>query len=316
MIARVGILVLLVLWPITVRAERRRVLVVPTELGGHFLNRDVYRRDVGIALEDRLRAAQFIVVRSNVLSPAEADCREFACLTRIADTHGAAIVVAGRIVNNQKVKVSYHLRVRVVEKVNGQTATREREKDCDNCAESHARDALATLMSAVIANEPEPVPQVSPPPMPSPEPVVSPPNEPIKPPDNGATNGKIVSPLIPSPPQDRLTRQQRLVLRGVGFGLVGLGLLGFIQGGVEVARDGKLADANGNFDCGTACVQRRVTTEGQALFFSLGSITLLGGAAMAIVSWVPLPRPRTASAIRIIPALLPTEARLQLELSF
>ena len=270
MTARSGITLVLLSSLLCVHAEARadkarHAIVVPTELGGYFLNRDQYRREVNLALEDRLRAAQFSVPTRSPLSASESDCRDLDCLTRIGDMHGADVVVAGRIVNNQQVKVSYRLRVRVVEIINDKPVTREREKDCENCAEPAARDGLATLMTAVLANEPETPP-----------------------------NGVGTAPVVPSPgpapglgpdnsslTRDRLSPKEKVAFRTVGLvvGALGIGLLA--QGFVELAHNGDIQTKNGQ--------RYRVdtTTTGQPLFFTLGATTLLGGGILEAIGWWP-----------------------------
>lgn len=309
------LLIAVSLLPMVARADgQRRVIIVPTELGGFFTGRDSYRRDVDLALQTRLRASQFIVPTHSPLSASESACREFDCLARIAEIHGVGLVVAGRILNNGAVTLSYRVRVRVAENTGEKMATREREKDCSNCTEGQARDMLATLMSAVIANEPEPVPT------PTPTPIEQP-IKPVSPPSNGAL---VKSPTPPSnappsierlpPTEDRLSHSQRLTLRAVGLGLVGVGVLGLIQGFVELHHNGDVVDARGNA-C-SSCSYHRDTAKGQALFFMLGSVVALGGAAMAVVSWIHLPKKPREHALTILPAVSPTGAQLHLGLTF
>jgi hypothetical protein len=292
--------------------EKKRAVVVPVELGGYFPTRGEWRREFTAALENRLRSARFAVVGATALSKTETECREPECLKAIAKAHSADVVVTGRVLNDEQRLTSYSVTVRLVERQpDGEPVARARERLCANCTEGQARDLLATVLSATLANEPEPVepPPVKPsvPPVPNGKPIVEPP-----PPDNG----KIVTPPPPLPPGDHLTRKQRLIFRGVGFGLVGLGVLGIIQGGVEKARDGEPVFPNGNTGCGTACDHQLDTSKGQKLFFSLGAVTFLAGAALAVVSWVPFPKPRKANAVRILPAVSPTGAQLHLELGF
>jgi hypothetical protein len=198
------------------------------------------------------------------------------------------------------------VRVRLVERQpDGELARREREASCPNCTEKDAKNMLATVMSATLANEPEPVP---------PEPSPAPNGSKILPPQPPAGDGhKIVKPRLP--PEDRLTHQQRVIIRGVGFGLVGVGALGIIQGFVELSHNGDLVDASKNGGCGSTCGYRLVTVEGQKLFFSLGAVTAAVGGALAVLSWWPLPK-KHERAVRLVPELSPTAARLQLEVSF
>ncbi len=300
MMARLSIvLIMLSLVASPTRAEeRRRVIVVPTELGGFFTNREQARRDVDLALQERLRTAQFTVPTRSPLSPSEADCREFDCLARIADAHGANIVVAGRLVSNQAVTVSYHLRIRVAEKTNGKIATREREKDCENCTESQARDMLATLMSAVIANEPESAPPVPPTPAPTLEPKTAP---------SARTPTEIRPPLITSPPpattRDRFSRNERIAF-ATGGALVGAAGVYFLaQGIAEKEHNGDVVIRNGQ--------RYRIdtTTTGQPLFFSLSAVSLLACVGLEVAAWYPW-------KVKIAPAVSSTGARVQVGWSF
>lgn len=291
--------------------EKKRALVMPTELGGIFLGRSEWRREFNAALENRLTSSRYIVAGADKLTKAETECGELACLKAIAKAHGVDVVVAGRVVNDEQRLTSYHVRVRLVERqADGELAGREREASCPNCTEKDAKNMLATVMSAALANEPEPVPvPVEPVPSPTPNGSKIPP---LYPP---AVDGhKIVKPT--PPPEDRLTHQQRLVIRGVGFGLVGVGILGIIQGFVELSHNGDRVDANKNGGCGSTCGYALVTTDGQKLFFSLGAVTAVVGGALAVLSWWPLPKKRHEAAVRLTPELSPTTARLQLEVSF
>lgn len=279
--------------------ERRRVVVVPTELGGFFLGRDEYRREVDLALTDRLRAAQFVVLPRAALSKPEEDCREFACLERIAIANGASIVVAGRLVNNQRVEVSYHLRVRIVEKVNGQFTRRAREKDCDNCTEPQARDSLATLMSAVIANEPAETPAHAP--------TVEPKAPPLAPPAPAPSKTKPPLAFPVGQPtaatRDRFTRSERLAFKlgGAVLGAAGIGLLA--QGFVELTHNGDVVTTNGQrFRVDT-------TTTGQPLFFSLGAASLIAGGALELLGWLPW-------QVKVAPVVSASGANVQVGGSF
>jgi hypothetical protein len=254
--------------------QRRRVIVIPTELGGFFMSRDEYRREVNLALEERLRAAQFVVTARSLLSSTEAQCRGFDCLAHIGEAHGASIVVAGRIVSNQDVTVSYHLHVGLVERVNGQFVSREREGDCHNCTEPQARDQLTTLMSAVIANEPAKVSSLPPasPPSREPKTAPAPPTRPME------FMLPLTSQLVT---RDRFSHGQRLALRvsGIILATAGVGLLA--QGFIERGHDGDTVVQSGQ--------RYRIdtTSTGQPLFFSLSAACLAGGAVLTLLGWLP-----------------------------
>jgi hypothetical protein len=297
--------------------EKKRAVVVPVELAGYFASRAEWRREFTAALENRLRSARFNVVAASTLSKAESECRESECLKTIVKAHGADVAVAARVLNDEQRLTTYLVLVRLVERApGGEPTARERERQCTNCTEGQARDLLATLLSATLANEPEPI---EPPPVKPPSHDGTHDGKPIveatpKPP---ISNGHVVElPPPPRPVEDHLSRRTRLVLRGVGFGLVGLGILGWIQGGVEKAHDGEPINPDGSTGCGVMCEHKRDTSKGQTLFFSLGAVALVGGAALAVVSWVPLPKRHPSTVIRIAPAVSPTAAKLDLEIGF
>jgi hypothetical protein len=251
---------------------RRTAIVLPVELNGFFLEREQVKREVTLALEERLRAGQIDVVRG-ALTPAEGECREFACLSRIADAHNAALVVAGRVVSNQRVKVSYHLRVRIVERSAGKVDMREREANCDNCTESQARDQLATLMTSVIANEPEPKPL--------------PPREKTAPPQALLSQS-------PSGAQtrERFTSPQRWILRLSGIAALAVGVGFLVQGIVEVAQDGKVIVEN------EQAFRLETATTGQPLFFTLGGVSSVAGVVLSVLGWKSWP-----ARVAVVPGL-------------
>ena len=250
--------------------DSRRAVVLPTELGGYFMGRDSYRRELGMALEQRLRAAQFNIVRP---SPADAECREFDCLTRIADVHNANILVATRVINNLQVKLSYRLRVRVVERVGDKSTTREREQGCENCSEPEVRDRLVKLMSAVIANEPDVAPS---------GPVASSP----------ATSEQQTPPAVSNPPQRSQPPSSPVPPRETGMSPKTLGVLAGVTGAVGVAGivltalGGEALSYNHKPSCGggvsaDACPRRYDTTAQGGAMVGVG-VTLTVGAAVLL----------------------------------
>lgn len=276
--------------------ESKRAIVVPTELGGLFTNRAQWRREFNVAIEDRLKVARFALLRAESLSPSEAECREVACLGAIASSRSADLAIAARVINDQQLLTSYHLRVRIAERQSGGVmAGREREKTCTNCSEGQARDLLLTLLSATLANEPE---------RPSPPPIDAAGNRrnagvtPAQP-ENGAP--AMQPPFSPPPPsKDRFSHRQRLILRGLGIGVGALGLIGTAQGFVEVARDGDQVVQNGQ-------IYRQDTTSGQIVFFTLGCAGVVAGGVLALLGWWP---PKAAGKVAITPAISATGAYL------
>lgn len=268
MIVRLGavLLVLVVLLGGSAFASnntRRTAIVLPVELGGFFLSRDEVKQEVTLALEDRLRAAQLDVMRKP-LTPSETACNEFDCLTRIADAHRASFVVAGRLVSNQSVKVSYRLRIRVVERTPGKPVdTREREGNCDNCTETQARDRLATLMSSVIENEPEP----------------KTPKEPIEP----KTQKEPTQPAAKV--RERFTPAQRWTLRLSGIAALAVGVGFLAQGFVEVAHDGEIVEHVTE----NSRLAIRDTDKYQAVFLTLGAVSVAAGVALSVLGWKSWP---------------------------
>jgi hypothetical protein len=267
MIVRLGAVVSLVLVVLggqgpafASNSTRRTAIVLPVELGGFFLSRDEVKQEVTLALEDRLRAAQLDVMRKP-LTPSETACNEFDCLTRIADAHRASFVVAGRLVSNQSVKVSYRLRIRVVERSPGKPVdTREREANCDNCTETQARDRLATLMSSVIENEPEP-------------------KEPVEP----KTSKEPTQPTTKV--RERFTPAQRWTLRLSGIAALAVGVGFLAQGFVEVAHDGEIVDHITE----NSRLAIRDTDKYQAVFLTLGAVSVAAGVALSVLGWKSWP---------------------------
>jgi hypothetical protein len=304
--------------------EKRRAIVIPTELGGFFPRRGEWRREFTLALEDRLRSARFVIVREP-LSATEGECREAECLAGIANHHRADLVVSARVVNDEQRLTSYHLHVALVERSTAAaSAVRTRDRTCANCTELQARDALTTLLSSTLANEPVPPGEGAP--VDNNKRSVSEAKQ-SAPPDNESrsvseTKQSAAAPSSASPPaeppkpypdrpapvdEERFSRPTRIAFRSVGIALDALGLLGLVQGFVEVAHDGERVTQAGQ-------LYQRDTAKGQALFFSLGAITLAGGAALTALGWLP-PR-RARQTVRVVPAISPSGAQVHLELNF
>jgi hypothetical protein len=298
-----GLAVVLVLAALAQSAagdEKKRAIVVPTELGGLFTNRTQWRREFNVALEDRLKVVRFSVLRTETLTPVEAECREAECLAAIASSHGADVAIAARIVNDQQLLTSYHLRVRIAERqADGTTKTRERERTCANCSEGQARDMLVTLLSATLANEPEPVEQ--------------PPVEPKKNPPVTSNATEPHHQLEPyklppvDPRQAEQERRRRWIFRGTGIGVGALGLLGVYQGFAELSHDGDHVVRNG-------ITYRESTSKSQALFFSLGWGGVVAGGILSAIGWWP--KKKDGRAVTVVPEVSPTGARLQMDLTF
>ncbi len=272
--------------PTTLFAQpARSAIVLPVELAGYWPKRSDWRREYTLALEDRLRTARF-AVRSETFTQAESECHDAACVSGVGMAHGADIAVIARALNDEQRLTSYHLRVVVYEK--GSTPpTREREKTCENCTETQARDMLATLMSATVANEPE-----------------------ATAPHNGESkhNGILKPPPI-DPKQAENERHRRWIFRGLGIGFGAVGLLGLAQGIVEVAHNGDTVVQNG-------VTYRRDTTKGQGLFLGLGSAFLATGVALAVIGWWPATPAKQGASVSIMPDVSPGNARLVLQGTF
>lgn len=280
--------------------EKKRAIVVPTELSGLFTNRTQWRREFNVALEDRLKVVRFSVLRTESLTPLEAECREAECLGAIASSHGADVAIAARVVNDQQLLTSYHLRVRIVERQPGGAMTaREREKTCSNCSEGQARDMLVTLLSATLANEPEPVAPAPVEPKANPSATSANATKPL-------SDGQVIQNPFSSPVEKyRFSHRERLIFRGVGIGIGALGLLGVVQGFVEVARDGDRVVQDGR-------TYRQDTSKGKAVFFTLGVAGVLAGGVLAAMGWWP----KASKRVTIAPEISPTGVRLQLDFAF
>jgi hypothetical protein len=290
-------------------AAQKRALVLPVELGGFFPKRADWKRDYAIALEERLRGARFIVARPE-LTPAQAECREAACMAALATAQNVDVVVSARIANDEQRLTSYHARVRVVERTapSAPPAVRERERSCTNCTEVAARDLVATALSAALVDEPEPKPAPPVPPEPSPAPVTSKPVvSPPAPPPNGAN--------LTKPPIDRGERfspRQKVAFWSAGIvsGVVGLAFIG--QGIAEAKHNNDQVDKNGNTGCAPNCDHHLNTTSGQAVFFSLGIAGVGAGVALLTLGLKHFP----AKAVTLAPSVSPSGAQLQLQGSF
>lgn len=299
---RLVVLVLVALAAPAGAQEKKRAIVVPTELGGFFSQRSQWRYEYNRALENRLRSARFDVAGAATLSPAETTCREADCLAAIADAHHVDVVVAARANNNEQRLTSYGMRVIVAERPapGAAAVARTREKTCENCTESQVRDALATLLSATLANEPEPV-----------EPKPPEPPTKIEPKNGNATEPHHqVEPLKPPPIDPKVAEQEhrrRWIYRGTGIGVGALGLLGVYQGFAELSHNGDHVVQNGQ-------TYRENTTKSQALFFTLGWGGVVAGGILSAIGWWP--KKKDGRAVTVVPEVSPTGARLQLDFTF
>lgn len=283
--------------------EKKRAIVVPTELGGFFPQRSQWRYEYNRALENRLRSARFDVPREPSLSAVETACHNLACLVAIADAHQADLVVAARAINDEQRLTSYSLRVLLVERPTpGAPAIgRSREKVCDNCTEGQVRDGLATLLSATLANEPDPVVEPKIDPKIEPQPKIEP--RPDRP--------QIVGPIVQEPVDPKeATREyrRRWIFRGTGIGLAALGVLGLGQGFAEVAHSGDRVVQDG-------VTYRRNTAKGQALFLTAGSAFVITGAILMGVGWWPKKK-KDRKSVTLLPEVSPTGGHLQISGTF
>lgn len=287
---------------------QKRAVVLPVELGGFFPKRATWKSEYSLALEERLKGARFVVIKPE-LTQAQAECHEAACLAAIANAHNVDVVVSGRVNNDEQRLTSYHVRVRVLERVapGATPAIRERERSCTNCTEVTARSLLATTLSAALVDEPEPSPEAKPSPSPAPVPPVAQENPPVPAPPSGGW----VS-TSPPPPAERFTRKQKLIFRSTGIASGVLGLAFVAQGFVELHHQGDPVDKAGKGGCVPDCGYHLNTTSGQAVFFSLGIAGVAASAALLTLGWKHWPSKR----VTIAPDVSPAGARLQLGGSF
>lgn len=252
----------------------RHAVLIPPELGGFYALRDQYRRELVLNLEQRLRAGQVVVTSP---SKGEADCHEFDCMIRLADSFRADLVIDARVVNNMSVKLNYALRVRVVERTGTTPATRERQQSCDNCTEADVRNMLVKLMSATIANEPEPQPATPT------SPVVA---TPLSSPRDGSpapsTAPAVLTPAtITPPPAVEDSRRSMRSERKVFLALAAVGLAGVAAGVATVLAERFAVDGT----CATtvAAGERCPVVVDARNGMIAGGVVAVGGAATAAV---------------------------------
>jgi hypothetical protein len=297
--------------------EPKRAVVVSTELGGWFPKRNQWRREYNAALENRLRSAQYAVVKADALTPAEAECRNEDCLSKIAADRSANVVVAGRVINDQQKLTSYHVRVQVFER-GTEPASRTREEVCSNCTELHARDLLVTLMSAALDNRPE---KVTLPPVDSQKPL-----EPVqnshdterpKGTEHGTKIGGQVPQREPASGLAGLTLRQRwlyFLVPAIGAGAIGA--WGLAQGLIEKEHDGEQIDANGGTSCRPDCGYRRNTTKGQTAAFTVAGVSFAAALSLAVLGGVKWRPPKAGAAATVTPLVSTSTAGAQVEFSF
>jgi len=133
--------------------ETRRAIVLPTQLGGFIPNRQEVQKAIEVLIENRLRRVRYAVASAEALSPDELHCNEDACLATIGAKHGADVVVATRLINDEQKANAYHLFVRMF--VRGDKPLRSRAKDCPYCSENKATETLAVMVAKTLAGEPE-----------------------------------------------------------------------------------------------------------------------------------------------------------------
>ena len=283
--------------PAAAAEPARRAIVVPVQLSGYLPRRAEWQGELDEWMSDRLRMAQFVVDGPQALSSGETQCFERECLAAIAKQHNLSVVVAARLINDQQDLTTFHLVVKMfLSDVGGSPAFRERTDACTNCSLSTVRERLVVLEGSALANTnvEATAPKLSP----------APPGK--------APSGPAVVPVEPAAPlpERGMSPRVRWTLRGVGLGVVALGIGGLAWGGVERAHDGDHVDDHNNTGCGASCGFRLDTGKYQATFFALGAVGVVVGGALIAASWWPTKR------VAVTPEVSPTGARLSLAVTF
>jgi hypothetical protein len=205
-----------------------------------------------------------------------AGCDTTACLKKLGEVLGVQRVVKANVELIGTARYVINLQLLTV--ADGQIAAKV-EDTCEVCTLVEANDAISNAAAALQS-------QVAPP----------------------RTGPKVETPAIVAGPPPRPTTRQ-WVMRGVGIGLLALGLGGVIVGIAEAA-------VNGSRDCTpmagfTNCPQRIDSTAGIAFGFVTGAVFLAGGAALTYLGWRPVRR-----AVALVPSVGPQGASVQLTWSF
>jgi len=245
---------------------------------------DQARGPMRSSLSGGLASAGFEVVADDEVtrqlskSAGLAGCETSACMRRLGELVGAAYVVKASV--ELVGAARYVITLQVVATADGQEIARV-DDVCEVCTIVEANDSLSNAAAALKAK--------------------------LRPKELHAAANPATSNIgeVAPPP-----RKPNWVLRGVGLGLLGVGVIGFIVGFSELAVDG-------NRDCAVRppnkdCPQRIDSTGGQAFGFVLGSVGVAAGTVLTVLGW----RPTKSTKLSLAPLFTPSTAALQLRLSF
>jgi hypothetical protein len=185
-------------------------------------------------------------------NPALLSCQSDPCFKALGEAAGAQWVLAGSI--SVATSTSYSADLRLVDVASGQTAAKYSDS-CGVCTSSEANNWLALvaadLKQKALATRPV-----------------------------AAANGTAAVATVKS--EWPTTRKQLWIFRGAAIGSAALAVAGFIVGGVEASREGRLCTPVAP---ATDCPLYRDTATGQAFGFVTGSLFLAGAAVLAYYGW-------------------------------
>lgn len=207
-------------------------------------------------------------------NPALASCQSDVCFQALGQTVGARWVLAGSL--HAGTSTSYAADVHLIDVETGRRAA-QYSNSCGVCTTTEANNWLG-LIAADLKRQVE-----------ASRPVVTP------------------APA-PAQPAPRTTARQ-WAFRGAAIGAATLAVGGFVFGGIESSRDGRLCTP---IPPATDCTPRRDTTAGQLFGYITGGALLAGAAVLAYYGFWHHPERKVA----VVPGLSPTSITATLVASF
>jgi hypothetical protein len=262
-------------------AADRRALIIPTTLGGIWVDGPRWQRTFDIKLSVALARAELRPVATPSLTVKDKQCADATCMAGIALEHEALIVIGARVFVDKSEPPTYRMAV-VVYDAGHPGVLRREEASCPNCSDFDATELMYKTAGKALA-----------------------PPEVVKPPD---TTTAAASPA-PSPvPQlvdvtrDRLPPPARWALRGTGLVLVGAGLVFIGEGIYNTVQNGDIVQRNGR-------PFRQDTSQGQTISYAVGASALVVGAVLTTIGWLPMPV-KVRESVAIVPMVGPGQGGL------
>lgn len=321
---RAALLISFTLTAATAHATERAVITPTMMINCPDIVRDsaeqVTKRTLKKTLRERGYAVEEVPHRGSPEDPA--------FLTELLSKTHADLVVSVRFAGARKDTVQNDWSVLVTALRRGQEmhTAEDRCEDCIIGKEAQTRMVAALNRALAAAATPQTPPAIAPPPpaaaseqhpptstSTTPPTAEPPPAAPIRetPVASPSTTTQPLSTSMTAtnPPAagKGLPHRTRIVLQGVGIGLVALGVGGIAWGAVEAHHNGDQITRNGQigtFDTSTA----------RDALLSLGILACAGGAAMATVGWVVPERPKRT--VQLMPTASPTSVRVQLQWTY